>query len=94
MDCLDDVRPCLEKQRATLANVKERRIEAGDTLGRFEIIDLLGYSTDSIGYYDAATRELFAGDTILKHTSTNAIIDPLVTGEYMQANLLRKPEIK
>lgn len=101
MDCLDDARPRLEKQRATLANVKERRIEAdyqvigaGDTLGRFEIIDLLGHSTDSIGYYDAATRELFAGDTILKHTSTNAIIDPLVTGEYMQANLLQRQSLE
>lgn len=62
MDCLDDARPCLEKQRATLANVKERRIEAGDT--------------------------------ILKHTSTNAIIDPLVTGEYMQANLLQRQSLE
>ena len=101
MDCLADARPRLEKQRATLQKASEKRIEAdyrviaaGDKLGRFDIIGLPGHSTDSIGYYDAQTQELYAGDTILKNTSTNAIIDPLVTGEYMHANLLQRQSLE
>lgn len=101
MDCLSDARPRLEKQRATLQKASEKRIEAdyrviadGDKLGRFDIIGLPGHSTDSISYYDARTQELYSGDTILKHTSTNAIIDPLVTGEYMPANLLQRQSLE
>jgi glyoxylase-like metal-dependent hydrolase (beta-lactamase superfamily II) len=93
MDCLDDARTRLQKMQHTYENRHTLRIDAnyqivedGAQLGRFNIVGLPGHSTDSIGFYDAVRAEIYAGDVVLKQTSTNAIIDPLSNGEYVHAN--------
>lgn len=101
MDCLDDAASRLLKMQHTYENRHERRIDAnyqmiedGAQLGRFNIVGLPGHSTDSIGFYDANQAEIYAGDVVLKHTSTNAIIDPRCTGQYVHANWQQRASLK
>lgn len=101
MDCLDDAASRLLKMQHTYENRHERRIDAnyqmiedGAQLGRFNIVGLPGHSTDSIGFFDAERKEMYAGDVVLKNTSTNALIDPLATGEYVHANWQQRNSLK
>lgn len=101
MNCLEDAHSRLSTLRHTYKNRHKLRIDAdyrivddSTQLGRFQVIPLPGHSTDSISFYDVKRKEMYAGDTVLKNTSTNAIIDPLANGTYVHANWQQRASLQ
>lgn len=42
----------------------------------FDVIETPGHAVDHVIFYDEKRRWLFAGDLLLSHTSTNALVEP------------------
>lgn len=72
-----------------LSDHKQRALQAEihgihkQQLLHFNIIDLPGHSPDQIGFYDEKQNWLFAGDLLIEHISSNAIVEPDVYGNRL-----------
>lgn len=83
MDCLQDAEKRLERMKKTIRQARELELNTdiipvrqGDEIAGFSVIETPGHSPDSISFFDEQQRWLFSGDVLLKHSSTNALIDP------------------
>ena len=47
-----------------------------DSLLHFKLIDVPGHSPDQIAFLDESRKWLFSGDLLIKHISSNAIVEP------------------
>ncbi len=97
MDCYRDAQPRLEKLKATLKELNERKLMAnfipikeGDIVNGLEVIETPGHSPDSISLLDRERKWAFTGDLILKDFPTNAIIDPDQDGVRLKSVLQQR----
>nr|WP_169802752.1 MBL fold metallo-hydrolase [Neobacillus soli] len=51
-----------------------------DPLFNFHIIDVPGHSPDQLAFYDEKQSWLFAGDLLIEHISSNALVEPDLLG--------------
>lgn len=51
----------------------------------FNIIDIPGHSPDQIAFYDQRSKHLFAGDLLIEHISSNALVEPDYSGRRIPA---------
>ncbi|PLR78739.1 MBL fold metallo-hydrolase [Bacillus sp. V3-13] len=56
---------------------------SGNELSNFEIINVPGHSPDQIALYDADRKWLFSGDLLIKHISSNALVEPDQSGNRL-----------
>ena len=56
-----------------------------DTIGRFRVIETPGHSHDHVVFLDEDRNEMFAGDHMLHHISSNALIEPDRNGQRIKA---------
>jgi len=49
----------------------------------FEIVEVPGHAPDQIALFDEKERELFAGDLLIEHISSNALIEPDYSGRRL-----------
>lgn len=50
-------------------------IKEGDNVFGFEVLEVPGHSLDHVAFYHEGTRQIIVGDHMIKHISSNAIID-------------------
>jgi len=56
------------------------RIQEGDTILDFKVLDVPGHAPDHILLYDPERKWAIVGDLVIAHMSTNAIIEPDANG--------------
>lgn len=90
MGCIEEAQPRLKKLQQTIDSQKEQALQTvirplgeGDSILGMQVIETPGHSADSISFYDEDRNWLFAGDVVLKTTSSNAIVDPDVKGNRL-----------
>lgn len=69
-------------------------IVEGDFISGFKVIEVPGHSIDHIALYNEQTRELIAGDLILEHAPSNALIEMGLEGELLQTLSLYENSLK
>jgi len=90
MGCIEEAQPRLEKLQQTIEHKNElalqtviRPLGEGDRILGMKVLETPGHSADSISFYDEERQWLFAGDVVLKTTSSNAIVDPDIKGKRL-----------
>lgn len=69
-------------------------IVEGDMINGFKVIEVPGHSIDQIALYNDVTGELIAGDHILEHAPSNALIEMGFEGEMLQSLYLYEQSLK
>lgn len=75
-------------KRAVLDN-KDHALQADinaitdNELLHFSIVDFPGHAPDQIGFYDKKLGWLFAGDLLIEHLSSNALVEPDESGNRL-----------
>jgi glyoxylase-like metal-dependent hydrolase (beta-lactamase superfamily II) len=70
-------------------------IEIGDTFGDlFEVLEVPGHAPDQIALYDRKEERLFAGDLLISHISSNALVEPDADGKRMRSLLIHMDSLK
>lgn len=81
MGCEAESEPYIQRMKQRAQEMGHEAITATITplssaiLG-FEVLETPGHAVDHVVFYDAERNWLFAGDILLSHTSTNALIEP------------------
>ncbi len=77
--------------KEALVKNKDLRVEPpilpiveGDIINGFKVIEVPGHSIDQIALYNEVTGELIAGDHILEHAPSNALIEMDFDGEMLK----------
>lgn len=90
MDGMPEAAEQLEKFRASFIKNEAFRIDGdieliqeGDNLLNFKVIDVPGHAPDHILLYDSDGKWAVAGDLVIEHMSTNAIIEPDAGGRLI-----------
>lgn len=88
--CLELAATRMEKMKATYENSHLHRINCEITplydcnrIGDLQVLETPGHSLDSVALYDADTNWLFAGDLLLSHGTSNALIDHDSVGQLL-----------
>lgn len=66
----------------------------GDIINGFKVIEVPGHSIDHIALYNENTEELIAGDLILKHAPSNALVEMDENGEMIPSLYLYEQSLK
>ena len=66
----------------------------GDMINDFKVLETPGHSIDQIVLYNEASGELIAGDHILEHAPSNALIEMGMEGEMLQSLYLYEQSLK
>lgn len=69
-------------------------IVEGDMINQFKVIEVPGHSIDQIALYNPMTGELIAGDHILEHAPSNALVEMAFDGEMIQSLYLYEQSLK
>ncbi|ARF16134.1 MBL fold metallo-hydrolase [Sporosarcina sp. P3] len=92
MDCSEQGAVRLAKMQDTIQNVKKKELQTditlikeSDEIAGLRVLGTPGHSPDSICLYDEKRKWLFSGDLFFANSSTNAIIDPDLEGNRLQA---------
>lgn len=91
----------IKRMKDALIKNKGLRIEApvlpiveGDMISGFKVIETPGHSIDQIALYNEKTGELIAGDHILEHAQSNALVEMGLDGEMIPSLYLYKKSLK
>lgn len=91
----------VERMRQALIDNQHLRVDLpllplveGDIINGFEVIEVPGHSIDHIALYNETTEELIAGDLILKHAPSNALVEMGVDGEMIPSLYLYEQSLK
>ncbi len=90
MDCTENGTRQIEFLKMSLAANQHQALETDITpinneqLFHFSIIETPGHAQDQIGLYDKEKNWLFAGDLLLEHLSSNALVEPDWDGNRIQ----------
>jgi glyoxylase-like metal-dependent hydrolase (beta-lactamase superfamily II) len=79
------------KQNAIQADVMEITT---DQLLNFNIIEVPGHSPDQLSFYDKKNNWLFAGDLLIEHISSNALVEPDLFGNRIPTLLQHIDSLK
>lgn len=76
------LRESMEKNRYNKINSEITSIEENIMLD-FEVIHVPGHAPDQVAFYDKDCKWLFAGDLLIEHISSNALVEPDESGRRM-----------
>lgn len=82
MGCHENGQDQIAYLRTALENNKHQAIQAeiigitSPSLLNFDIMEVPGHSPDQIAFFDQKRNWLFAGDLLLEHISSNALVEP------------------
>lgn len=83
MDCGAAGEAHVEKLKAAVKKNEKAKIKAeiislaeGDTVAGLQVIETPGHSPDHLVFLDEERRQLFGGDHLIGHISSNAIVEP------------------
>ncbi|MDE5411784.1 MBL fold metallo-hydrolase [Alkalihalobacterium chitinilyticum] len=92
MDCGDQGEKQVQYLKASLEKNDNQKlaaditpIQGGMRLFDFSIIEVPGHAPDQIAFVDEARKWCFAGDQLIKHISSNAIVEPDLEGNRIQS---------
>ncbi len=60
----------------------------------FKVLEVPGHAPDQIAFYHSNTRKLFAGDLLISHISSNALVEPTGNGKRTQSLSLHLDSMK
>lgn len=90
MDGMPEAAKQIEKFNTSFVNNEAFRIDSdiellqeGDTILNFKVLDVPGHAPDHILLYDPKRKWAIAGDLVIAHMSTNAIIEPDASGRLI-----------
>jgi Zn-dependent hydrolases, including glyoxylases len=90
MDGMPEAADQIEKFKSSLVQNKAfrmdgdiERLQEGDRLLDFSILDAPGHAPDHILLYDPNRKWAFVGDLVIEHMSTNAIVEPDAEGRLI-----------
>src|SRR5699024_4474344 len=63
-------------------------------INQFKVIEVPGHSIDQIALYNQMTGELIAGDHVLEHAPSNALVEMGFDGEMIQSLYLYEQSLK
>ena len=69
-------------------------IVEGDFINGFEVIEVPGHTVDHIALYNSMTGDFIAGDHVLEHAASNALVEMGLEGEMMQMIYLYEQSLK
>ncbi|MFV8830274.1 MBL fold metallo-hydrolase [Alkalihalobacterium sp. APHAB7] len=75
----------LEKNEHQKLTADITPIQGGMSLFDFTIIEVPGHAPDQIAFEDEGRQWCFAGDQLIKHISSNAIVEPDLEGNRIQS---------
>ncbi len=91
----------VKRMKEALIKNKDLRVESpilslveGDLINGFKIIEVPGHSIDQIALYNEMTSELIAGDHILEHAPSNALVEMGLEGEMLPTLYLYEQSLK
>ncbi|WLR51751.1 MBL fold metallo-hydrolase [Bacillus tianshenii] len=90
----------VEKLKQT-ARIKEKNkiqtdllpLKESDNIGPFEVIETPGHSPDHVVYLDRERKQLFCGDFIINHISSNALVEPDREGRRLKTVVQQKESL-
>ncbi|GAB3789726.1 MBL fold metallo-hydrolase [Virgibacillus kimchii] len=75
------LKEAIEKNSAQ--SIKPEIIPIGKEHEVFKVIEVPGHAPDQIALFDKNERELFSGDLLIEHISSNALIEPDYSGKRL-----------
>ncbi|WP_339164129.1 MBL fold metallo-hydrolase [Siminovitchia sp. FSL W7-1587] len=70
-------------------------VEVGENFGdHFEVLEVPGHAPDQIALYDRKQERLFAGDLLISHISSNALVEPDENGKRIPSLLIHIDSLK
>lgn len=70
-------------------------VEIGETFGEhFEVLEVPGHAPDQIALYDRKQERIFAGDLLISHISSNALVEPDENGKRIPSLLIHMDSLK
>lgn len=73
----------LHKNKSNRINCDLFEIKNGSLL-HFDLIEVPGHAPDQVAFYDQSEQQLFAGDLLIEHISSNALVEPDRFGKRMK----------
>lgn len=80
---VEKLKKAMKENTGQKIDVAIRTIKEGDDIAGFQVIELPGHADDHIALYDRQIGLLFAGDHLLFHLSSNALIEPDQNGQVI-----------
>jgi len=91
----------VKRMAEALTKNENLRVEApilpiveGGMINQFKVIEVPGHSIDQIALYNQMTGELIAGDHVLEHAPSNALVEMGFEGEMIQSLYLYEQSLK
>ncbi|WP_068672640.1 MBL fold metallo-hydrolase [Oceanobacillus sp. Castelsardo] len=66
----------------------------GDKHFHFDILEVPGHAPDQVALYSPENKEMIAGDLIIEHISSNALVEPDFNGEKLPTLLQHKQSLE
>lgn len=91
---VDKLKAAFDKNKSQTINGSIHSLQEGDYIGGLRVVELPGHAPDQIGLLEEGTGVFFVGDHIIKHLSTNALIDMDEAGTKIPALLIYEKTLK
>lgn len=78
---MDRLRIYVEKNEMQIIDTDINILQEGDHIFGFDVIEVIGHSLDHIAFYHQDSKVMLAGDHMIQHMSSNALIDIGPNGE-------------
>lgn len=69
-------------------------LEEGDQVFNFEVLEVMGHSLDHLAFYHRESKQILVGDHMIKHMSSNALIDLGPNGERPLSLVMYEKSLK
>lgn len=100
MGCKDAGKRQVEYLKKAIKNNKNQALECNIhnieelPVHPFEVIEIPGHAVDQIALYNPQQRVLIAGDLLIEHISSNALIEPDGNGNRIKSLLIHEASLK
>lgn len=100
MGCGDRGKKQVEHLKKAMKENESQKITAdlvdiGERFGEyFEVLEVPGHAPDQIALYDRKQERLFAGDLLISHISSNALVEPDENGKRMPSLLIHMVSLR
>src|SRR5699024_5516694 len=78
---MERLRLYVEKNELQIVNSDIQILQEGDEIFGLQVLEVIGHSLDHIAFYHEESKKIIAGDHMIKHMSSNALIDINHKGE-------------
>lgn len=100
MGCGDYGKGQIEKLKQAFLRNQDKNIQAdiiplegSDVINSLDVIETPGHSPDHLIFHDRQRKQLFSGDFLIKHISSNALVEPDEDGNRLKTVLQQEQSL-